>query len=64
MKTHFETEDYIIASGLDYLIFRNVLYMESMAGFMLGKDVLEKGFSFLQAMAGYRMRFEAMRRRR
>lgn len=43
MQTHFETEDYIIASGLNYLIFKNVLYMESMAMFMLGKDVLEKG---------------------
>lgn len=43
MQTHFETEDYIKASGLNYLIFRNVLYMESMAMFMLGKDVLEKG---------------------
>lgn len=45
MKTHFETEDYLIASGVNYLIFRNVLYMESMAGYMLGKDVLEKGIS-------------------
>lgn len=43
MQTHFETEDYIKASGLNYLIFRNVLYMESMAMFMLGKDVLETG---------------------
>lgn len=43
MQTHFETEDYIIASGLNYLIFRNVLYMESMAMFMLGRDVPEKG---------------------
>lgn len=45
MKTHFETEDYVIASGLNYQIFRNVLYMESMAGYMLGKDVLEKGIN-------------------
>lgn len=45
MQTHFETEDYIIASGLNYQIFRNVLYMDSMAGYMIGKDVLEKGIN-------------------
>ncbi len=43
MVTHFETEDYILASGLNYMIFRNVLYMESMALFLLGKDFMEKG---------------------
>lgn len=43
MKTHFETEDYIMASGLNYIIFRNVLYMESLALFLLGKDFTEKG---------------------
>ncbi len=43
MLTHFETEDYIMASGLNYMIFRNVLYMDSMAMFMIGKDVLENG---------------------
>ncbi len=43
MQTHFETEEYIISSGMNYLIFRNVLYMESMAGYMLGKDVFENG---------------------
>lgn len=43
MQTHFETEDYIMASGMNYIIFRNVLYMDSMAGYMLGKDVLENG---------------------
>ncbi len=41
MLTHFETEDYIMASGLNYLIFRNILYMDSMAQFMIGgKNVL------------------------
>ncbi|SDT68221.1 NAD(P)H dehydrogenase (quinone) [Mucilaginibacter mallensis] len=45
MRTHFETEDLIIGSGMNYLIFRNVLYMDSMAGYMLGKDVLEKGIN-------------------
>jgi NAD(P)H dehydrogenase (quinone) len=45
MQSHYETEDYIIASGLNYLIFRNVLYMDSMATYMLGKDVLESGIN-------------------
>lgn len=44
MLTHFETEDYIMASGLSYIIFRNVLYMDSMALYLIGgKSVLEKG---------------------
>ena len=44
MITHYQTEDYIIHSGLNYLIFRNVLYMDSMAMFMIGgKHVLETG---------------------
>ena len=43
MITHFETEDYIMASGLNYVIFRNVLYMDSMAMYMLGKDFMENG---------------------
>lgn len=43
MMTHFETEDYIMNSGLNYIIFRNVLYMESMALFLLGKDFMENG---------------------
>lgn len=42
MKRHFLTEDYIIASGLKYIFFRNILYMDSMATF-LGKNVLENG---------------------
>ncbi len=45
MLTHFETEDYIMASGLNYLIFRNILYMDSMAMFMLGKNWQETGIS-------------------
>lgn len=43
METHFETEDDIMASGMQYTIFRNILYMDSMAMFMLGKNVLETG---------------------
>ncbi len=45
MLTHFETEDYIKASGLNYSLFRNILYMDSMATFMLGKNVLETGIN-------------------
>lgn len=45
MLTHFQTEDYIIASGLNYILFRNILYMDSMAVFMLGKNVLETGIN-------------------
>jgi NAD(P)H dehydrogenase (quinone) len=43
MLTHFETEDRIKASGLNYLIFRNVLYMDSMALYMIGKNFREQG---------------------
>lgn len=44
MLTHFETEDYIMASGLNYIIFRNVLYMDSMAMYLIGgKNALETG---------------------
>ncbi len=39
MHTHFQTEKYIMASGLNYIIFRNVLYMDSMVTFMLGNRV-------------------------
>jgi len=42
MIRHFETEDYIIASGLNYILFRNILYMDSMS-MLVGKNVLDKG---------------------
>lgn len=46
MLSHFETEDYIIASGLNYTIFRNVLYMDSLAMYILGGGkVLETGIN-------------------
>ena len=45
MLTHVQTEDYIQASGLNYIIFRNVLYMDSMAMFMLGNRVPETGIA-------------------
>lgn len=43
MLTHYETEDYLMNSGLNYMIFRNILYMDSMALYMLGKDYQDKG---------------------
>lgn len=45
MLTHFQTEDYIKASGLNYIIFRNVLYMDSMVVFMLGNRVPKMGIA-------------------
>lgn len=43
MKEHFETEDYIIDSGLNYIIFRNTLYMDVLPQFIGGNMALEKG---------------------
>lgn len=52
MLTHYETEDYLMASGLNYIIFRNILYMDSMANYMLGSDYLDNGIK-LPAGDGY-----------
>jgi NAD(P)H dehydrogenase (quinone) len=43
MVEHFETEDYIKASGLKYTFFRNVLYMDTIPQFVGGKGALERG---------------------
>lgn len=43
MVEHFETEDYIIASGLPYTFFRNILYMDAIPQFIGGNIALEKG---------------------
>lgn len=42
MEEHFLTEDYIKASGLNYTIFRNTLYMDVLPIFV-GKLVFERG---------------------
>ncbi len=42
MIEHFETEDYIKESGLNYTIFRNALYMDVIPLFV-GKQVFETG---------------------
>ena len=51
MAEHFETEDYIIASGLQYTFFRNILYMDVIPQFIGGSIALERGF-FLPAGDG------------
>ena len=42
MLEHFDTEDYIKESGLNYTIFRNALYMDVLPLFV-GKQVFETG---------------------
>ena len=42
MEDHFNTEDYIKESGLNYTIFENGLYMEFLQ-FFVNKDQMEKG---------------------
>jgi NAD(P)H dehydrogenase (quinone) len=44
MVRHFETEDYIQASGLPYIFFRNILYMDVLPLFT-GPQVLETGIN-------------------
>lgn len=44
MNDHFDTEDYITESGLNYTIFRNILYMDVIPLFV-GKQVFETGIS-------------------
>jgi NAD(P)H dehydrogenase (quinone) len=46
MEGHFQTEDYIKASGLNYTIFRNVLYMDTIPQFVGGEKVFETGIYF------------------
>ncbi|RYX99989.1 SDR family oxidoreductase [bacterium] len=50
MEGHFQTEDYIKESGLNYAIFRNVLYMDAIPQFV-GAKVFETGI-FLPAGQG------------
>ncbi len=42
MLRHFETEDYIRASGLQYVLFRNSLYMDVIPGYV-GKQFVQTG---------------------
>lgn len=43
MVGHFQTEDYIKASGSNYVLFRNVLYMDTLPQFVGGEKVFETG---------------------
>lgn len=43
MKGHFQTEDYIKASGLPYTLFQNILYMDAIPQFVGGDAVFERG---------------------
>jgi NAD(P)H dehydrogenase (quinone) len=45
MEGHFQTEDYIFESGLNYAIFRNVLYMDTIPQFVGGEKVFETGIN-------------------
>lgn len=51
MAQHFETEDYILQSGMSYTFFRNILYMDAIPQFIGGNLALEKGI-FLPAGDG------------
>jgi NAD(P)H dehydrogenase (quinone) len=50
MEDHFETEDYLMQSGLNHTIFRNILYMDVIPLFV-GQQVFETGI-LLPAGAG------------
>lgn len=45
MKSHFQTEDYIKASGLPYTLFQNSLYMDTIPQFVGGDAVFERGIN-------------------
>lgn len=42
MEEHFLTEDYIKQSGLNYIIFQNALYMDTIPVFV-GQEIFQKG---------------------
>lgn len=43
MKGHFQTEEYIKASGIPYTLFKNILYMDAIPQFVGGNAVFERG---------------------
>lgn len=51
MTEHFNTEEYILESGLEYTFFRNILYMDVIPQFIGGNIALERGI-FLPAGDG------------
>jgi NAD(P)H dehydrogenase (quinone) len=44
MEGHFQTEDYITQSGLNYTLFRNILYMDTVPLYV-GEEGVDNGFS-------------------
>ena len=44
MEGHFQTEDYIMQSGLSYTLFRNILYMD-VVPLYVGEKGIDTGFS-------------------
>ena len=60
MKRHFQTEDYIKASGLNYAVFRNALYMDTIPQFVGGEKVFETGINLPagQGRVAYALRSE------
>lgn len=60
MKRHFQTEDCIKASGLNYAIFRNALYMDTILQFVGGGKVFETGINLPagQGRVAYALRSE------
>ncbi|HEX8427349.1 SDR family oxidoreductase [Hymenobacter sp.] len=59
MERHFQTEEYIKASGLPYVFFRNILYMDVLPQFM-GPRVLTTGINLPagQGKVAYALRSE------
>jgi NAD(P)H dehydrogenase (quinone) len=43
MMDHFDTENYILESGLNHTFFRNILYMDSIPQFIGGNTALKNG---------------------
>ena len=50
MEGHFQTEDYIKECGLDYALFRNVLYMDTLPQFVGGEKVFGDGYHYQPVM--------------
>ena len=59
MEGHFQTEDYIKACGLNYILFRNVLYMDTIPQFV-GESVFDTGINLPtgQGRASFALRSE------
>ena len=45
MVGHFQTEDYIKECGLNYILFRNILYMDTIGQFVGGGKVFDTGIN-------------------